>query len=599
MIPTRFACHFTVFGIANLLAFGGSSTFAASPSFSDQTATAGISAVHAIPPGAPYPPMVGGGAVGDFNNDGWQDLFILAGGMEADRLYINNQDGTFTDQAAAWGVDVIHQGAGASAGDYDGNGFLDIYTTSYCPVGMPPGPGYHRLYKNNGNGTFTEVAVQAGVNLAAPIADGFGSAFGDYDLDGDLDLAMSGWSNNVGGNRLFRNNGDGTFTNATSSLNYDVTLMQGFSPRFTDMDRDRFPELLFVSDHVTSRYFVNQRNGEFVDRTESSGTGIDLSGMGTTTGDFNGDGRIDWFVTAVFYGSNTTTRGNMLYMQIPPTEVDRRPHRYVELSEQSNTSDGAWGWGTVAVDFNHDGFLDIGETNGWSPAPWTNQMNRLYMNNGDETFTDMAAASGFTFTGQGRGLANFDYDNDGDQDVVVFPNQEAIRLYRNDLSGSDSNWLRLFFDTTADLDLAPNGLGTRVVVTADNVQQVRYLDGGSNFLATSEFSAHFGMGSSLTADIRVEWSDGTITGLQGVATNQTLTIASGTSGPSSIPSRGIKGDLNGDGLVSGSDVQPLVGCITGPEDHIYSGCRPADWDDDEDVDLEDFASMQQAIGGSP
>ncbi|GJM24952.1 MAG: RNA-binding protein [Phycisphaerae bacterium] len=561
---------------------------AAQLNFSDQTTSAGISSVHAVPAGAPYPPMIGGGAVGDFNNDGWQDLFILSGGVTPDKLYINNGDGTFTDQAAAWGVNVIHQGAGASVGDYDGNGWVDIYATSYCPAGSSPGPGYHRLYRNNGDGTFTETATQAGVNFAASIPDGFGSAFGDYDLDGDLDLAMTGWSFQAGGTRLFRNNGDGTFTNATADLNYDMTLVRGFSVRFTDMDKDRYPELLLVADFSTSRYLGNNRDGTFADLTDRADTGYDSAGMGTTTGDFDGDGYIDWFVTSVYAGSNPQTRGNMLYMN-----VGDGTHRYIEVSEQVGVSDGAWGWGTVAVDFNHDTHLDIGETNGYSWPPWPNQLNRLYMNNGDGTFTDMATSTGFTFSGQGRGLANLDYDNDGDQDTVIFPNQEAIRLYRNDLSGPDTNWLRIFLDTQGDPSLAPNGYGTRVVITADGKTQVRYLDAGCNYLAVSEQSVHFGLGASTQADIRVEWSDGTVTGVQSVGTNQTLTIASGAS-------RGPTGDLDGNGLVDLDDIERIAECTTGPGGHIYTGCTPADWNSDGDADLEDYAIWQQVIGaGDP
>ena len=472
--------------------------------FSDQTGAAGISAIHAIPADAPYPPMVGGGVVGDFDNDGWQDILVLMGGVEADRLYMNNGDGTFTDRATDWGIAVAHQGAGASVGDYNNDGWLDIYITSYGP--QAPAPGNHRLYRNNGDGTFTDVATQAGVNMTtATIADGFGSAFGDYDLDGDLDLAVACWANGMGGNRLFRNNGDGTFTNVTASvLQYDMTPVQGFSPRFTDMNNDRYPELLFVADHEGSKYFRNDRDGTFTEMSGPANVSHELSGMGTTTGDFNNDGIVDWFVTAVYDGIDPATRGNMLYINIAGN------HRYYEISESANVSDGAWGWGAVAADFNHDGLLDLGETNGWN-SPWTNRMNRLWINNGDDTFDELANTTGFNFAGQGRGLVNFDYDGDGDQDMLVFANQESIRLFRNDLSGTDTNWIRVFLDTNADPVLAPNGFGSRVIVTAGGQKQYRYIDGGCNYLSVSELSAHFGVGSAATVDVRVEWSDGSIT----------------------------------------------------------------------------------------
>lgn len=542
---------------------------------------------HDLPVHPLYRPMVGGGTVGDFNNDGWQDLFILSGGVEPDKLYINNGDGTFTDQAISWGVARIHQGIGACVGDYDGNGWIDIYATSHAPSGaIAPAPGAHVLYHNNGDGTFSEVAEKAGVNFGSAQTDGFGAAFGDYDLDGDLDLALAGWAISVGGSRLFRNNGDETFTDVTPVLNHDVTIKQGFSPGFYDMTDDRYPELLFVADYGTSRYFLNLRDGTFFDRTPGSGTGDDQNGMGSTVGDFNNDGRFDWFVTSIYLQGNPAMLGNMLYINVAP-------NRFVESSDLAGVSDGAWGWGTVAVDFDHDTHQDIGETNGWLSPPWIGEMNRLYMNNGDGTFTESAAAMGFDFSGDGRGLVNFDYDNDGDQDTVIFPNEEAIELYRNDLTGPDTNWLRIFLDTSADPALAPNGFGTRVEVTANGTTQCRYISGGSSYLSVSELSAHFGLGAAGTADVRVEWADGSVVALQSVATNQTMTIASGRPG-----SRAQVGDLNGDGVVSLSDVDYVADCTKGPSGHIYSGCGPADWDSDEDADLQDYAIWQQVLGAA-
>ncbi len=152
--------------------------------------------------------MRGGGAIGDFNNDGWQDIFVVGGGLEEDALFLNDGDGTFTDIAEQAGVrGEPHLGAAAAVGDYNGDGFVDLWVASHGPPNDPQ-PGHHRLFRNNGDLTFTEVAAEAGVTTTSlETADGFGSVFADYDLDGDLDLFVAGWVKDSQGNRLFSNNG--------------------------------------------------------------------------------------------------------------------------------------------------------------------------------------------------------------------------------------------------------------------------------------------------------------------------------------------------------------------------------------------------------
>ena len=214
-----------------------------------------------------------GGAVGDFDRDGWQDLFVPSGGTTPDRLYMNNGDGTFTDRAAEAGIAARHHGYGVAVGDVDSDGWLDIFVISYGTVDQRfTMPGNHRLYRNNGDGTFTDIAARAGVattSLKQPT--GTGASFGDYDLDGDLDLAVASWFYGEGGNALFRNNGDGTFENVTSLLPFDgKRAPMGYTPLFADMDGDRYPELLWAADYFTSRYLRNDGGGGFTDITEQS-----------------------------------------------------------------------------------------------------------------------------------------------------------------------------------------------------------------------------------------------------------------------------------------------------------------------------------------
>src|SRR4029079_4353861 len=180
------------------------------------------------------------------------DIFVLGGGNTHDRLFINNKNGTFTDQSAAWGLTQLYRGTGATVGDYDKDGCDDIYVTSMGDMANAPSNGQHTLYHNDCNGHFTDLAAQAGVNTTASYPNGYGAAFGDYDLDGYLDLAVAGWNETVPGseitegNVIFHNNGDGTFTDVTLAAGLPIpNSLRGFGPIWADMDGDRYPELLF------------------------------------------------------------------------------------------------------------------------------------------------------------------------------------------------------------------------------------------------------------------------------------------------------------------------------------------------------------------
>lgn len=246
------------------------SSVSAQVMLTNRTVEAGLNVIHSphkdiIPSAMQW--MTGGMAVGDFNNDGHQDLFWICGGGDPDRLFINDGKGSFDEQAVAWGIDELHGGCGAAVGDYDGDGWDDIYVSSFGTVSEALEPGHNRLYHNNGNGTFSEVAEAAGVNYASQsVPGGFGAAFGDYDLDGDLDLMVTRWGNEVSGDRLYQNNGDGTFTDVTDeALGAAIFGVWGFQPAFIDMNGDLYPELLIAGDFKESRYFVNNGDGTFTD----------------------------------------------------------------------------------------------------------------------------------------------------------------------------------------------------------------------------------------------------------------------------------------------------------------------------------------------
>jgi hypothetical protein len=504
---------------------------AAQVAFSDQTVAAGLSFTPDSPGDMDHEAMYPGGSVADFNKDGWPDLFVLGCGNVADALFINNGNGTFTDEAAAWGLADTHRGRGTTVGDFNNDGWPDIFITSGGDMTGVDRFFQHRLYRNNGNGTFTDIAGTAGVtNTSAYYLTATGAAFGDYDLDGDLDLFVGGWENFACSsgpcdqNRMFKNNGDETFTDVTMTVGGDFFQIDGFSPRFVDMNGDHYPELLVAADFGTSRYYINDQDGTFTDAIATSGTGFDTNGMGSTVGDFNPDGLADWYVTSIHRDGMGAQDGNYLY-------INQGNHVYSVNPDISGAKDGGWGWGTEAVDFDHDGWIDLAETNGWYEPEFVGEQSYLFRNNGDLTFTEVQVGSGFDHTDDGRSLLTLDYDRDGDMDIVITSWSAPLRLFRNDVTGSDAHWLEIRLNTDGDPVLAPEGYGSRVVITVSGVSQYFWINGGASYLGRSQPVAHFGLGTATIVDqLTVEWANGSTTVLTNVPADQILTIASAGSG---------------------------------------------------------------------
>ena len=552
----------TIVWVAGLVALAtmGAVPAAAELRFRGATLSAGLTAERR-PLDYRVADMTGGAAVGDFNRDGWQDIFLLGGGGAVDALYLNNGDGTFTDHAAAAGVAWSHRGLAAAVGDYDGDGWQDLFVTSLGASDGPRRPGAHRLYRNRGvprdgataTGTgapggvpggvphFEDVAAAAGVaTTATPRPDGMGAAFGDYDLDGDLDLFVTGYQYHDG-NKLFRNDGE-RFTDVTvaalgPALEMGVLETWGFAPAFVDMDGDRFPELLIAGDYGTSRYFLNDGGRYFRDLTAASGTGKGAMGMGSAFGDFDGDGRVDWYLTSVYArtGTESLRNGNQLYL-------NEGRHRFREASVAAGVNHGGWGWGAVAADLNHDGVLDLVATNGWTRAnhqgdmEWLSEPTRVYLGRGVEAggeamvpaFDFVQEQVGLHHRDQGRGLIAFDYDNDGDRDILIVNLSGPMSLFRNDLAGPGTNYLRVFLDRGQSRAVAPDGIGALVSIRTGQIEQYRSIGGEGVYLGSGELSAHFGVGAAAVVDeLTVTWPDGTVTALQSVPANQTLTVRHG------------------------------------------------------------------------
>lgn len=539
---------FVASAIGAVAAAAASSSARAAIVFTDVSASAGISMTY-----QPAPLMIpltqewtlGGISVGDFNRDGWPDFFVLRGGQAPDRLYINNQNGTFTDQALAWGVAATHGGASCSVGDYDGDGWPDIYVTSFATVANNQGEvGKNRLYHNNGNGTFTNVALEAGVAFTGQTQpSGNGSAFGDYDLDGHLDLVVGAWSGTAQANRLFHNNGDGTFTDVTGTALVFPPVTWGFQPSFADMDDDGFPEILFAADFDTSRYYVNNGDGTFTDSTLASGCGIESFGMGQCVGDFDNDLDLDWLVTSIFmdFPSPSNYNGNTLYRQ-------DAPHTFTEIGVAAGVVDGGWGWGAQAIDLDHDGWLDIVEVNGRNAGEWANEPEYIWRNLGNGSFLAAPQEDWSFFAGDGRTVVRLDYDRDGDMDLVVVYNSNGpLKLYRNDTP--PARWLQVRIETSNNDRVPPDGRGARLLATAGAATQLRVHDGGHGYGGSSEEIIEFGFGAeSVVQTLSIEFPPGYVKTLTNVATNQRLVVQ-----PPKVA------DLNGDGLVNGADLTLILG----------------------------------------
>jgi enediyne biosynthesis protein E4 len=564
---------------------------AAQVQFVDATASSGLGGFTHSPNSLSVPGLnewiMGGIGVGDFNGDGWPDIYVPRGGAGADRLYMNNGGGNFTNRAPEWGISLAHAGNGVACADFDGDGRTDIYVTSYGTALDNLGQvGRHRLYRNTGTG-FVDVATAVGVHRSATTGSvANGAAWGDYDLDGDLDLAVAGWSSVHFGNRVFRNDG-GVFTEVTPPVLLSAVTW-GFQPAFVDLTGDGFPELLFAADFETGRAFVNQRDGSFQLATEELGLGIDDNGMGHCVADFDRDGLPDYFVTSIHMDVPNAGmyNGNTLYMQ----GADAVPFREEALAR--GCSDGGWGWGVVAVDLDHDGWEDMVEANGRNAGQWANEQEYVYRNTGGGVFERLGATTGLNLAADSRAVALIDHDRDGDMDVLVLVNAGPLKLYRND-SVKSGGWLQLDLSRGDGSRVAPHGIGSLVEVRqtqgakggegAKGEREIvlrRFVHFGSSYNASSEHLVHVGLPDAVApADVRIEWPSGQTTVIGAVAPNQRLAVTA--------PARS---DLDADGAVGKGDLAALMGAWGGT-DLADRAVRAADLDRDGVVGARDLAIL--------
>jgi hypothetical protein len=492
--------------------------------FTEVTSSAGINHVY-VWPDTSNNLTVGGATAVDVNGDGWLDIYAVQGDGSGNFLYINDQNGGFTEEAAARGVELNgFKGTGASAADYDNDGDMDIVATIYYD-----GP---RLLINDGTGNFT---VEA---LAFPNQRVFSSSWGDVDNDGYLELAVAQWMSRTEtgpqGLRVYKNNA-GTLSEyefRTVAFSDEHT----FAPRFADLNGDRLSDIHSISDYGESRLYMNVGGGMF---DGSAGYGGD-NDMGHAIGDYDKDGDLDIFTTDIEPSGGNTKSGNTLWN-------NNGQASFTNVSQTAGIANGGWAWAGSFGDLDLDADLDIYHVNGFTGDGeiWKDDPHLLFMNNDDGTFTEVAncAGAGVALGSQGRGMHLFDYDNDGDLDIFIVNNRYMITgqagteaapvLLRNDTPRNGRHWLKVTLDGTPPMHR--DGIGSRVYVKTGSTNQMHEMHASTNFLSQDAgHIAHFGLDTVATADeVKAEWVTGDATVLTDVGSDQQISIPSPTATVSS------------------------------------------------------------------
>ena len=497
----------------------------------------------------------------DYDNDGWLDIFLPNGtrfeaNWPADqapvsRLYRNNRDGTFTDVTVKAGVARTGWAQGVCAGDYDNDGFDDLYATYW---------GECSLWHNDGDGTFTDVARKAGVTTNPGNGQwrwNTGCAFVDYDKDGNLDLFVANYIDfdpktaprpeagpclykgllvacgppglKGGKNILFHNNGDGTFTDVSQKsgiLNTPGTY--GLGVLVADFDNDTWPDIYVADDSTSSIMYKNNHDGTFTDIAIEAGVaysadGKPQSGMGVSAADYNCDGNLD-IVKTNFVGDTATlyhNRGNFIFEDETFQSGLGKNTRFLS-------------WGVCFMDFDNDGWADILITNGhvYPEVGETliesgyRERKELYKNLRNGRFIDVSldAGPGINELVSGRGCAVGDYNNDGVLDVLVNCTNDYPQLLRG-TSTLNNNWIRI---KTIGVKSNRSGIGARIYCSTPGHRQMDEVRSGASYVSQSDLRVHFGLGSAETADLEIHWPSGEVDHLPSVKANQDLIVKEGS-----------------------------------------------------------------------
>ena len=489
-----------------------------------------------------------GAAFFDYDADGDPDLYFVNGAplpgyvsqeTPTNCLYQNNGDGTFTDATEKAGVGDTGYGHGCAVGDYNNDGKLDLYVTNY---------GVNRLYRNNGDGTFTEVAEAAGVTEPRWSTS---CAFADYDRDGNLDLYVVNYivfdidenpwcgfkekgiraycepDNFIAqSDTLYRNNGDGTFTDVTKTAGIYNATGKGLGVVWGDYNNDGAPDIYVANDSTENFFYHNNGDGTFEEvgfmvGVALSEDGVAENGMGTAFGDWNNDGWLDLTVT------NYAQQTNTLYHN----DADGFFTDTTTTTKTAQITYPYLGWATAFIDYDNDGYQDIFVANGHlhenlaelGQEGTYGQRNLLFRNNANNTFTEVSETlgPGMKLADVSRGATFADYDLDGDIDIVVTNSNTAPRLLRND-GGNRKNYLQIRLTATNG---STDAIGTRVKIMTGKLTQTREIRSGDGYLSQQDLTLHFGIGDYKQVDsLEVQWQSGTKQLIGSVSANQVLIL---------------------------------------------------------------------------
>ncbi len=498
----------------------------------------------------------------DYDNDGWLDIFLVngtrlegfpAGQEPISRLFKNNRDGTFTDVTLKAGVAHSGWGQAVCVGDYDNDGYDDLFVTYF---------GKNVLYHNNSDGTFTDVSAKAGV-AGSEKRWNTGCAFVDYDRDGRLDLFVANYIEmdlatapvpesgpclykgvmvacgppglNGGKNLLYHNNGDGTFSDVSESSGIlSANGTYGLGVLTADLDNDGWPDIYVANDSTASALYQNKRNGKFVDIALESGCALSpdgkpQAGMGISAGDYDLDGNLD-LVKTNFAGDTPSLYHNLGGASFEDATFTAGLGLYTKYL----------GWGCGFFDFDNDGWPDILICNG-HVYPEVEQLKTeagyaqrklLYRNLRNGRFEDvsMQAGPGISDPIAARGCAFGDFDNDGDLDMVVNPVNDYPQLLRCD-SQTGNNWIKV---RTIGKKSNRSGIGarlkcvTRVPGEAKPHQQIDEVRSGGGYFSQSDLRVHFGLGKAEKVEVlEVRWPSGQVDTLKDVKPNQVVYVKEG------------------------------------------------------------------------
>jgi hypothetical protein len=496
-----------------------------------------------------------GAAFFDYDNDNNLDVLLVNGstrehlangGDPMVALYHNDGKAHFTDVTARSGMTRRGWGMGTCVADIDNDGFDDVYVTAFGP---------NVLYHNNGNGTFTDVTARAGVGDPHWST---GCAFGDYNRDGYVDLFVANYVDfdqqkipkrgaSAGcrymgadvfcgprglptvSNVLYRNNGDGTFTDVTQSAGIKDKGSYGFGVLFSDFDEDGWPDIFVANDSVPSTLFRNNHDGTFTERGLASGLALSgdgraQAGMGVDAGDYDGDGHLDLIVThfSEDYHTLYENSGKGLFTDVSyRAGVAVPPLRYM-------------GWGVGFFDVDNDGRLDIFAANGhvypeidrFGGGTRFLQRKQLFLNLGNKRFREVGAeaGTGMAIEKSSRGAAFGDFDNDGDVDVLVVNMNDRPTLLRNETS-SANHWITIRTVGAGRKSgvQASNrdGIGARVRVTAGGRTQIAEVRSGGSYLSHNDARVHFGLGDAARVDrVEIMWPSGSVDRATDLAANR-------------------------------------------------------------------------------